>query len=173
MQTFAQALAARQKTKALTFDEALRQIQKRDNAPQEALLQVAFEPVRNVDGDKRQVFGWFSVTEVDGEALVDHHGAVIESEALEKGVYDYVLRSRLAGDQHQRLGVGYLIESMFFSKEKQEALGIDLGRIGWWGGLLITDDQTWDHIKKGERLMFSWGGLALKEEIEDDGQEES
>lgn len=125
--------------------------------------------IQKVDDDRREVFGWFSVVEEDGHLVVDEHGDTIEPAELEQAAYDFNLFARTAGQQHERVGVGTLIESMVFTKEKQAALGIDLGLVGWWGGFHITDDATWQAIKTGTAPMFSIGGQGIREEVEDDG----
>ena len=120
--------------------------------------------VLEVDEDQHLVFGWFSVIEEGGEAVVDRQGDVIEEETLEKAVYDFVLTARTAGDSHERIGIGRLVESMMFTKEKQKSLGIDLGRVGWYGGFHIDDEEVWKKIKMGHYPSFSIGGHALREE---------
>ena len=117
---------------------------------------------KKIDEDERLVFGWFSVVEQGGELVKDTQGEYIEPRELEKAAYDYVLDARLAGEGHVRKGVGQLVESIVFTMEKQEALGIDLGCIGWWGGFHIDDDSVWDKIKKGEYPMFSIGGTGTR-----------
>jgi hypothetical protein len=118
--------------------------------------------IKKIDEDERMVFGWFSVVEKDGELIKDSQDDYIEPMELEKAAYSYVLDARIAGDSHVRKGVGQLVESIVFTKEKQEALGIDLGHVGWWGGFHINDDNVWDKIKKGEYPMFSIGGTGTR-----------
>lgn len=118
--------------------------------------------IKKIDEDEQLVFGWFSVVEQNGELIKDHEGDYIEPIQLEKAAYRYVLDARIAGDSHIRKGVGQLVESIVFTKDKQEALGIDLGYVGWWGGFHIDDDEVWKKIKKGEYLMFSIGGTGQR-----------
>ena len=63
------------------------------------------------------------------------------------------------------LGVGRLIESMVFTKEKQEALGINLGKVGWFVGFQIDDVDVWKKIETGEYVDFSIGGTGQREQI--------
>ncbi len=118
--------------------------------------------IKKINEDERLVFGWFSVVEKEGKLIKDSQGDYIEPEQLEKAVYSYVLDARIAGDSHIRKGVGQLVESIVFTKEKQEALGIDVGCVGWWGGFHIDDDEVWNKIKKGEYPMFSIGGTGQR-----------
>ena len=124
--------------------------------------------IHKVDDDQRLVFAWASVNSVNGELLVDTQGDIISDEELEKAAYNYVLNSRIAGELHIRKGVGRLVESIVFSKAKQEALGIDLGKTGWFVGFKIDDDELWDTIKKGEYPMMSIGGSGRREEINEE-----
>ena len=116
--------------------------------------------IEKIDEDERIVFGFFSVVEKDGEPVVDREGDVIAPEDLEKAVYEFVLKSRVAGENHLKKGVGQLIESIVLTKEKQAALGIDIGKVAWWGGFKIFDDDVWKAVKEKQYLAFSIGGTA-------------
>lgn len=124
--------------------------------------------INKVDEDKHLVFAWASVIEKDGKVLVDHQGDTISEEELEKAAYDYVLNSRDGGFMHIKKGIGTLVESIVFTKQKQEALGIDLGQVGWFVGFVINDESVWEGIKKGDYPMLSIGGRGIREKIEDD-----
>lgn len=116
--------------------------------------------INKIDEDQRMVFGWFSVVEEDGEEVFDGEEDAIKSVELEKAAYQFVLDARIAGENHIRKGVGHLVESIVFTKEKQDTLGIDLGKVGWWGGFFVSDDSVWEKVKKGEFASFSIGGKA-------------
>jgi hypothetical protein len=118
--------------------------------------------------DERLVFGWFSVVEEAGELVKDSQGDHIQPAVLEKAVYDYVENKRIASEGHVNMGVGTLVESIMFTKAKQDALGIDLGKVGWWGGFKITDDAVWKSVKDMEYPMFSIGGSGTRETIKDE-----
>jgi hypothetical protein len=133
--------------------------------------------VAKVDPDKRLVFGWASIVERGGEPVVDKQGDIIEPEEMEKAAYDFVLDARVAGDNHEKIGVGRLVESCFFDAAKTEAMeksltdrGIDnqivIKAVGWWVGFHIDDDQVWKDIKSGKSVAFSIGGRATVEELE-------
>ena len=95
------------------------------------------------------VFGFFNVTELDGSPVVDYDNDIFESLALEK-----------ADPEHDKKPIGVLVESMFFSKEKQDLFGIDLNGVGWWGGFKIFDKKVWEDVKSGKLSMFSIGGIT-------------
>lgn len=127
---------------------------------------VELRDVKKADDDKRQVFGFFSVVEVGGVPVVDLQGDAITAKDLEESVYKYMKFSRMGDERHDGRCKAVLIESMFFSKEKQEALGIDLGFVGWWGGFEIIDPAMWEKVKAGEYKSFSIGGAGRRERVD-------
>ena len=129
--------------------------------------------VMKSDDDRRLVFGWANVSvRVDGEQIVDWQPDVIDTADLEKAAYEYVADFGAAGEMHQRGGIGRVIESVVFTKEKAAALGIppDILPEGWWIGFKIMDDEVWEKIKSGEYSMFSIEGKAVRQPME--GSEE-
>ena len=116
--------------------------------------------MNRVDEEKRRVFGFFSVSEENDKEVIDYHGDVIASDDLEEAAYIYVMYSGMGDERHDERAKAMLIESMFFSKEKQMALGIDLGKVCWWGGFYILDDDLWQKVKSGQYPMFSIGGRS-------------
>jgi len=124
---------------------------------------------KTFDTDKRQVFGWASVVKTkDGEVIEDTQGDIITVDEMEKGAYSFVKTSRKAGEMHERIGVGTLVESMVFTKEKQKALGISKGSMpeGWWVGFEV-DADVFAKVKDGTYSAFSIGGTGKRKEIED------
>jgi hypothetical protein len=119
-------------------------------------------PISKVDEDRRQIFGWASVATVKGVAVVDWQEDIISEDDLEKMAYDFVLESRVGDEMHKVAPVATLIESMVFTMEKQQALGIDLGKVGWFVGFQIHDDMAWENVKNGTYKMFSIGGQAKR-----------
>lgn len=118
-----------------------------------------------IDSAKQQVFGWASVIEENGVPVIDSQGDLIREDELEKSAYAFNARKGIAGDNHERIGVGKLIESIVFTKEKQAALGIDLGKVGWWVGFHISDPVTWAKVASGEYNDFSIGGSGRRKPI--------
>jgi hypothetical protein len=118
------------------------------------------------DEDRQLVFGWASVCSIDGEDVIDKQGDIIPESELENAVYDYNMYCRKQGDMHERLGVGRLVESMVFTVEKQQAMGIDLGMVGWWVGFKVDDPAVWKRIKAGDLPEFSIGGRAIRDDVE-------
>lgn len=120
------------------------------------------------DDERREVFGWASVAvRVDGGIITDYQDDVIDIYDLEKAAYEFTAEFGTAGEMHQRGGVGRLIESVVFTKEKTTAMGITPGTVpeGWWVGFHIDDAEVWEKIKNGEYRMFSIEGTAVREKI--------
>lgn len=118
--------------------------------------------------DKQIAFGWaYQCVTKSGEQLVDHSGDVVDISEIEKAAYRFVKLYREGSDNHERGGIGVVIESMVFTKEKAEALGIPKGVMpeGWWVGFEVTDADTWAKIKSGEYSMFSIEGTASRVEM--------
>ena len=89
------------------------------------------------------VFGWANVTvQEDGTTPFDCQGDTSETPVLESAAYNFVLRHGLANQEHRYdTECGWLVESMVFTKEKMEAMGIPEGSIpeGWFVGFYIPD----------------------------------
>lgn len=128
--------------------------------------------ITKADEDKRLVFGWALVSATsDGNQIIDHQGDIVDQDELEEGAYEYVLNFRDAGEEH----IGSLrkkarmVESVVFTEEKLEAMGIPLGTVpyGWWIGFYVDDDKTWELIKNGTYKMFSIEGKAVREPVDE------
>lgn len=120
------------------------------------------------DDEKMLAFGWANVSmRVDGELIEDWQADIIEPEELENAAYEYVLIYREGGEMHERGGVAILIESVVFTEEKMQAMGIPAGTlpVGWWIGFKITDKDVWEKVKNGTYQMFSIEGEAERVEV--------
>lgn len=108
------------------------------------------------------VFGWAYVAKrADGTAVVDHSGDRVDNIlALEQSVYKYVLKSREGNVMHTGELTAVLVESMMFTPEKCEALGLakDALPVGWWVGFKILSEEAWEGVKNGTYSMFSIEG---------------
>lgn len=120
------------------------------------------------DDDKMLAFGWANVSmRVDGELIEDWQGDIIEPEELEAAAYEYVRLYGDGGEMHERGGVAVLIESVVFTEEKMQVMGIPAGTlpIGWWIGFKVTDEDVWQKVKDGTYPMFSIEGEAERVDI--------
>ena len=155
------------------FSELIRsepdQITARPGAPPGEVKKNAFHITKS-DDDKMLAFGWANVSvRTDGEEIVDWQEDMIEPEELESAAYQFVELYREGGEMHKRGNVAVLIESVVFTKEKQEALGLKPGTlpIGWWIGFKVTDPDVWEKVKDGTYSMFSIEGEAERVEVEE------
>lgn len=124
--------------------------------------------ISKVDGDKRLAFGWCSLSEIDGEPVVDLQNDWAPIEEIEKSAYAYVLNSRKGGDMHARDGdqplhTSDLVESMIVTPDKLQQMGLteEVAKsvpVGWWVGFKVNDDTQWQRVKNGERTGFSIHG---------------
>lgn len=124
--------------------------------------------VAKMKDDEHLVFGWANVSIMeDGNAPIDWQGDVTAPDVLEKAAYQYVLKHRTTGEMHQGESVGYMVESVMFTKQKMESMGIPEGTIpeGWWIGFYVPDDEVVAKIKDGSYKMFSIQGKAKKLKI--------
>ena len=136
---------------------------------QEDILKGRFKIMKS-DNEKMLAFGWANVSmRVDGELIEDWQADIIEPEELENAAYEYVLLYREGGEMHERGGTAVLIESVVFTKEKMQAMGIPAGTlpVGWWIGFKVTDKDVWEKVKDGTYPMFSIEGEAEKVKVDD------
>ena len=123
-----------------------------------------FGAITKRDDEKRLVFGWaYMAKRVGGDAVVDHSGDRVDNiDLLEQSAYEYVLMSREGDVMHTQKQVSVLVESMLFTPEKCEALGLakDALPVGWWVGFKVLDDDAWEGVKSGKYAMFSIEGVG-------------
>lgn len=130
--------------------------------------------ILKVDEEKRIAFGWAYVSHnSDGSLVIDKQDDVIDDPAeLESAAYNFTLQYRDAGDMHVRKsGVGDLVESVVFTPEKIEKMGLQDSGIptGWWLGFYVEDEDVWSKVKKGEYTGFSIGGSGKRHPLEKHG----
>lgn len=118
-------------------------------------------PISKMDEDQRLVFGWASVIEENGKPVVDQQGDIISERELENAFYGFAKDARIAGEMHDRIGVGDLVECVVFTRDKQEALGVDLGKVGAWVGFRL-EPEVFAKVKSGEYRAFSIGGRGAR-----------
>lgn len=123
------------------------------------------------DEEKRLAFGWANVSmRVGGELIEDWQGDIIEPAELEAAAYEYVILYGEGGEMHERGGVAVLVESVVFTEEKMQAMGIPAGTlpVGWWIGFKVTDEDVWEKVKDGTYSMLSIEGEAERIVVENE-----
>ncbi len=158
-----------------SFDKSIENFQKGIN-----IMKKEFRcDIQKFDDELGIAFGWFSIARVGDEIVEDSDEHRIQPSELEKAAYQFTLQSRQAGENHIKKGVGELIETIAFTKEKQELIvkslkeiGVenpvcDLGVDGWWGGFYIPPEHSdiRKALREGEYVSFSIGGEATANEI--------
>lgn len=128
--------------------------------------------ISKFDTDKRLAFGWCSLSEVDGEPVLDLQGDYAPIEEIEKSAYAYVQDSRVGGDMHARDGLApkqtsSLVESFIATPEKLQQMGLseEVAKsvpVGWWVGFKVDDDEQWAMVKDGRRAGFSIHGRGSR-----------
>lgn len=128
--------------------------------------------IKKSNEEKRQLFGYCTVTSIDGKPVVDRQDDYIPLDEIEKAAYSYVLESRKGGDQHTRIGsqplhTSDMIESFVVTPEKLAAMGLPEDAVphGWWVGFKVNDDETWEKFKREERTGFSIHGKGKRREL--------
>lgn len=130
--------------------------------------------ITKVDVERRQVFGWASVSRMGGKDIVDLQGDIVPIDEVEKSAYQYVIESRKGGDMHRRvskfddgsmpLHTADMIESFVVTPEKLEKMGLpaDSLPLGWWVGYHVNDEEQWQLVKSGGRTGFSIHGKGTR-----------
>lgn len=135
-----------------------------------ALLKGKFQ-IQKSEDEKRLAFGWASISiDESGEQLIDWQKDMIDPDELEKAAYNFVMLYREGGEMHERGGCATLVESVVFTPEKMQVMGIPEGTlpVGWWIGFYVSDDDVWEKVKEGEYSMFSIEGAAERVEVGND-----
>lgn len=120
-----------------------------------------------VDTPNRVAYGWAYVSLNKDGTVVDHSGDVWEIDEVRKTAHEFVLDCRVGGESHVKKGGAELVESIVFTNDVQKALGIDLGKEGWFVGFRVTDPELLQKVESGEYPMFSIGGSGTKESIDE------
>ena len=114
---------------------------------------------------EKLVSGWANVAKnADGSLPLDWDGDVVTAEVLEKAAIDFMLEYRESGEMHKGKSKGTVVESIVFTKQKMEAMGIPEGTIpeGWFITVKIHDDDVFKKVVDGEYKMFSIQGKAKR-----------
>jgi hypothetical protein len=114
------------------------------------------------DDYENLAFGWANVAfTADGAQIVDAQGHLIDVEELESTAYNFVVKGFGSGDMHDSDDFGELVESVVFTREKMERMGLPEGTLpeAWWLGFRLPPEQH-AKVRSGERTMFSIEGSA-------------
>lgn len=115
--------------------------------------------------DECLVSGWANVAvNADGSLPLDWNDDVIRPEVLEKAAINFMMDYRGSGVMHEGTEQGVVVESIVFTKEKQQALGIPDGTVpeGWFITVKVTNPDVFKAVKEGKYKMFSIQGHAKR-----------
>ena len=121
--------------------------------------------IEKVDLNKKVAYGWAYVSKANGEQVVDWSSQVWDIEEVRKTAHLFLTDCRTGGEMHISKGGATLVESIVFTKDIQDALGIDLNKEGWFVGFRVEDDELLKKVENGDYPMFSIGGIGIEEEI--------
>jgi len=120
------------------------------------------------------VFGWgYEAIKKTGKQVVDHSKQFVDEgdalKELELATYAFNIGSGRIGFGHVGKSKGYVAECMFFTKEKNVALGLaeDALPQGAWLGVYFPEDEDYQTVKKMKAPMFSLEGYGFLEEVDE------
>ena len=113
------------------------------------------------DSDRRLVYGIVLEPEV-----VDAHNDVVSIDEIENAAHNYLIKSRMIGDQHSKPAKADIVES-YIAPTDLDIGGQQIKKGSWVMVTKVHDDGMWSGIKKGAYTGYSIGGYAVKEPIED------
>lgn len=123
--------------------------------------------------EQHLVFGWgYEAIKKTGEQVIDHSKQFVDEgdslKELELATYAFNIGSGKIGFGHVGKAKGYVAECMFFTKEKNVALGLAEDAIpqGTWLGVWFPDEKDYQTVKKMKAPMFSLEGYGFLEEVD-------
>ncbi len=142
-------------------------LSKRNEQNTDVNVGVMFNITKAVD-DENLVSGWASIAvNADGTLPLDYQDDSIAPDELEKGAANFMLSYRDSGVMHEGDVKGVVVESMVFTKEKQQAIGIPEGTVpeGWFITVKVLDKEVFAKVKQGTYKMFSIQGRAKRTKL--------
>lgn len=117
------------------------------------------------DEEQRIVWGWASVSTVNGAPITDSQGDQISPETMSKAADRFMQDVRTAKAMHTGNQIGEVIHSLPLTKELGDALGVSSAIEGWIVAMKIHSDEVWEKVKSGEFRAFSIGGRGVRNAI--------
>ena len=130
-------------------------------------IDIDFDFCKSRDNE-RLVSGWASVSvNADGSLPLDWDDDIITPDTLEKAAINFMLDYRDSGAMHDGGSVGTVVESIVFTKDKQEALGIPEGAmpVGWFITVKVHDEEVYAKVKDHTYKMFSIQGKCTRAKL--------
>lgn len=114
-----------------------------------------------IDPKKRMVYGFANVSMNGGKPVVDTQGGYIPLEVMRKSATDFIQKGGRVQLQHEDLSTparGKVVESLVIDDGISKSLGIQDTRHGWYVGVEVTDDATWELAQSGMLSGLSIAG---------------
>lgn len=134
---------------------------------QDVTYEMTFDVTKSRD-DLGLVSGWANVSvNANGSIPMDWQDDIIPPEVLEDAAINFMQDFRGSGVEHEGVEQGCVVESIVFTKEKQQAIGIPSGCVpeGWFITVKVQDKELFKAVKEGKYKMFSIQGSAKKIEL--------
>ena len=112
--------------------------------------------------EERIVYGFASVTSINGETLIDRQGDIISPDVMEKAATEFMLGARNGLTMHSGKPTTTIVHSLPLTKQIKKAFDITSPHEGWIIAVKVHDDATWEMMKSGKFTGFSIGGRAKK-----------
>ncbi len=119
------------------------------------------------DNAAQVFYAWASVIEKDGVEVVDHDGDSWSESEMEATAWAFCAAGGAHGNRHASIAEGSeLVGSLPFTKDLQQALGVELDRVGWLLGFRVADAALWSDIDSGVLPMVSIGASGFREAVQ-------
>lgn len=112
--------------------------------------------------EQRIVWGWASVSTIDGKPVYDAHGDYWPADEMVKTANEFMKDVRVLKAMHSGKVVGRIVHSFPMTSEIAKAFGIETNVEGWIIGTYVEDDEKWEMAKSGELPAFSIGGWGKR-----------
>ena len=142
--------------------------------------------VAKADSRHNLIFGWANVAVTKaGLSVIDSHDESIAPEELEFASYDFVMKERASGEDHNGQAPDAIcVCSIVMTDEILKSMMADVAQDGtvtlpddetfeavrktihngWYVGFYVPDDEAFERVMDGDRPMFSIEGRAMRDE---------
>lgn len=123
-----------------------------------------------VDDGLGLVFGFAIICKKDGEDYYDLHDDHAPEESMLEAATDFMLKSRVAGDMHERddednpVAAGNVVFAFPLTTDIAKSLNITTNTTGLLIAMKPDDPKVLEKFKSGEYTGFSIGGSYVENE---------
>jgi Putative phage serine protease XkdF len=120
--------------------------------------------ITKVDDDLGIVFGWASVSAVNGRPLIDLQGDIVDDTEILKASSNFMANARLAKVMHEKGSIGEVLHSFPMTAEIMKAFNMYCATTGWMIGMKVHDQEVLKAIREGRLSGFSIAGQYTAKE---------